>query len=144
MMYFCSGDLMYFHSGVDIRRLLPANAHASFTRQRLSGPSPTHVALDRKSGRHSASQWPPSPLRTPRRLTRTSSQWLTVARHPVRHRLTISVSELFDLDSASTVLKFRPRLINFEHQLDGKSCTCSSYGSAGIFSRDKGPGEGLL
>jgi hypothetical protein len=39
-----------------VRRLLPPNAHASFTRQGLPGSSPTHASQDRESRRDPASQ----------------------------------------------------------------------------------------
>jgi len=55
---------------LNIYRLLPPNAHASFTRQRLPGIAPRHATQDRKSRRHSTSQWPASPLRASRRLIR--------------------------------------------------------------------------
>jgi hypothetical protein len=42
---------------LNIYRLLPPNAHASFTRQGLPGPSPDHARQKREGRRHPASQW---------------------------------------------------------------------------------------
>ena len=55
---------------LNICRLLPPNAHPSLTRQGLPRPAPGHATEERKSHRHSTSQWPASPLRTSRRLIR--------------------------------------------------------------------------
>jgi hypothetical protein len=54
-----------------VPRLLPPHPHASFARQRLPRLSPDHAAQDRKSRRHSTSQWPASSLRTSWRLIRS-------------------------------------------------------------------------
>ena len=72
-----------------VRRLLPPNPHASFTRQGLPGPAPDHATQDRKSRRHPASQWPASPLRTSRRLTRSILLLITSVSPLVHRRLKV-------------------------------------------------------
>jgi hypothetical protein len=77
---------------LNIYRLLPPNAHASLTRQRLPGPTSRHATRDRKSRRLAASQWPASPLRTSRRLIRPRSLLTNGWAATATPRLTIACS----------------------------------------------------
>ena len=88
---------------LNIYRLLPPNAHPSLTRQGLPGPAPGHATQDRKSRRHSTSQWGASPLRTSRRLIRhrflLTNGW-TAAGKPS--------SEDLSIGGFSTLIRNRP------------------------------------
>src|ERR1700719_878643 len=89
---------------LNIYRLLPPSPRASFTRQGLPEPSPTHATHDRESRRHPASQWPASPLRTSRRLIRPLScspqLFRTATPAPEASHL---LSEVFDLEPGLVV-----------------------------------------